>query len=57
MASGCGHWVVEPGVWEERVMEGWPVEGRVEVHQVVRAEWVCWSRQRILLAEERERRL
>lgn len=57
LASGCGHWEVEPEVCEERVMVGWSMVARLALDHDVRASWVVLSRQRILEAPERERRV
>ena len=57
VASGWGHWEVEPEVCEERVMVGWSMFARLSLHHDVRVSWVVASRQRILEAPERERRV
>ena len=57
VASGCGHWDVDPDLCEDRVMEGWSMLGRLSLDHEVRVEWVVASRQRILEALERERRV
>lgn len=57
VASGCGHWEVEPEVCEDRVMLGWSMVARLALHHDVRVSWVGESRQRILEAPERERRV
>ena len=56
-ASGWGHWDVEPEVCEESVMVGWSMVARLSLHHYVRVSWVWGSRQRILEAPERERRV
>lgn len=57
VASGCGHWLAELEVWFERAMVGWSVAARVSLAQDVRVLWVWESRQRMLEARERERRV
>jgi len=57
VASGWGHWEVEPEVCEDSVMEGWSIFARLSLLHEVRVSWVVASRQRILEALERERRV